>query len=164
MTSVDFEEALRNIDAFCKVLVKKMVEEENEQDSNNAVEPIEKLLQKKYVIEGYLRSDPLVKSLIPLPHAEEPLIDVFVDDNYVRIFVQCRCNDQRVTIHKEADGIEICKKECYVKEDGAEVCAEKCQKLNVHTKCLQIENMTTRCRNNSVFEIDIPKANSDIST
>ena len=162
-TTIDFEEALRNIDIFCNSLVKKMIEE-NEQNSNNEVEPMEKLLKKKFVIEEHLESNPLENSLISLPQAEKPLIDVFGDDDHVRIFMQCRCNDQRVTIKTETDDMEVCKKECYTNEDGTEVCAENCQKLNIHTKYLQIENMTAKCKNNSVFEIDIPKANSDIST
>ena len=84
-----FEEALRNIDIFCRILVKKMVEDEDcSQDI--VVEPIANLLRRKYIIEENLESKPLTKYLIPLPQAEEPLIDVFEDENYVKIFLQCR--------------------------------------------------------------------------
>lgn len=42
----DFEEALRNIDVFCRVLVKKLAESEKEtEDGNIPVEPIENLLR-----------------------------------------------------------------------------------------------------------------------
>jgi len=143
-----FEEALRNIDIFCRILVKKIVEDEDcSQDI--MVEPIENLLRRKYIIEENLESEPLTRYLIPLPQAEEPLIDVFEDENYVKIFLQCRCKDQKVTIHTDIDSLEICTKEC--------------QKLNLPVKHLQIENMIVRCNNNEVLEIDIPKVNTTIS-
>jgi len=143
-----FEEALRNIDIFCRILVKKIVEDEDcSQDI--MVEPIENLLRRKYIIEENLESEPLTRYLIPLPQAEEPLIDVFEDENYVKIFLQCRCKDQKVTIHTDIDSLEICTKEC--------------QKLNLPVKHLQIENMIVRCNNNEALEIDIPKVNTTIS-
>lgn len=143
-----FEEALRNIDIFCRILVKKIVEDEDcSQDI--MVEPIENLLRRKYIIEENLESEPLTRYLIPLPQAEEPLIDVFEDENYVKIFLQCHCKDQKVTIHTDIDSLEICTKEC--------------QKLNLPVKHLQIENMIVRCNNNEVLEIDIPKVNTTIS-
>jgi len=155
MTS--FEEALQNIDIFCKVLVNKMLENPIESENNIIVEPMEKLLLRKYVIEERSESSPLATSLIPLPLVEEPLIDVFEDDNYVKILIQCRCKDQEVTVHTGADGIEVCKKECYTNAEGAEVCSDKCQKIDVPTMHLQVEDMTAKCSNNSVFEIGIPK-------
>ena len=137
-----FEEALRNIDIFCRILVKKMVEDEDcSQDI--VVEPIENLLRRKYIIEETLESKPLTRYLIPLPQAEEPLIDVFEDENYVKIFLQCRCKDQKVTIHTDIDSLEICIKEC--------------QKLNLPVKHLQIENMIVRCKNNEVLELIFQK-------
>jgi hypothetical protein len=137
-----FEEALRNIDIFCRILVKKIVEDEDcSQDI--VVEPIENLLRRKYIIEGNLESKPLTRYLIPLPQAEEPLIDVFEDENYVKIFLQCRCRDQKVTIHTGIDSLEICTKEC--------------QKLNLPVKHLQIENMIVRCNNNEVLELIFQK-------
>lgn len=153
----DFEEALTNIDIFCKILVKKMTEDENEQSNNITVEPMEKLLLRKYVIEENIESSPLSKSLIPMPQAEDPLVDVFEDDRYVRVLMQCRCKDQKVTVHPEQDSIEVCKRECRTNEEGVEVCTDKCQKLDLSTKQLQVENMIMKCSNNTVFEIEIPK-------
>jgi hypothetical protein len=151
----NFEEALRNIDTFCKVLVNKILEDETE--SNIFVEPIENLLRRKYVIEEHVESNPSAKHLIPLPQVEESLVDVFEDDEYVKVLVQCHCKEQKVTIHTESDGLEICKKECYTDPEGTEVCTDKCQKLDLPVKNLQIENMTAKCNNNQVFELDIPK-------
>jgi len=143
----DFEEALRNIDIFCRILVKKIVEDED-YSQNIMVEPIENLLRRKYIIEESLESKPSTRYLIPLPQAEEPLIDVFEDENYVKILLQCHCRDQKVTIHTDVDGLEIC--------------TEECQKLNLLVKHLQIEDMIVRC-NNEVLEIDIPKIKTTIS-
>lgn len=153
----DFEEALRNIDVFCKVLVRKMIKDENEAENKIVVEPIENLLQRKYVIEEHLESDPLAKHLIPLPQVEEPLIDIFEDDNYVKVLVQCRCKEQKVTVHTNMDGIQICKKECYRDDEGIEVCTDRCQKLDLPVKDLQVENMIAKCSNNTVLEVEIPK-------
>jgi hypothetical protein len=137
----NLEEALRNIDIFCRTLVKKIVENEDCPE-NMAVEPIENLLRRKYIKE---KNQPgsLAKHLIPLPHAEETLIDIFEDDKYVRILMQCRCEDKRVKINTDVDGLEIC--------------AEECGNLTLPVKHLQIENMIARCRNNEIFEIKIPK-------
>lgn len=157
----DFEEALRNIDVFCKVLVKKIVE--NEEKSNIVVEPMEKLLYRKYIIDAQVGPSPSGKHLIPLPQLEEPLIDVFEDDNYVKVLMQCRCKEQKVTVHPNIDGIEICKKECRTSEEGIEICTDKCQKLDLPTKHLQIEDMIAKCSNNVVFEINIPKTKTAMS-
>ncbi|MCW3993236.1 MAG: hypothetical protein NWE85_01545 [Candidatus Bathyarchaeota archaeon] len=69
------------------------------------------------------------------------------DEDYVKIFLQCHCRDQKVTIHTDVDGLEICTQEC--------------QKLNLPVKHLQVENMIVRC-NNEVIEIDIPKIKTTI--
>lgn len=142
----DFEEALRNIDIFCRILVKKIVEDED-CTQNIVVEPIENLLRRKYIIEESQESKTSSGCLIPLPHAEEPLIDVFENEDYVKIFLQCHCRDQKVTIHTDVGGLEICTQEC--------------QKLNLPVKYLQVENMIVRC-NNEVIEIDIPKMKTAI--
>jgi hypothetical protein len=153
----DFEEALQNIDAFCRILVKKLVDNE---DSNIVVEPIEELLYRKNIIDTQAEPNPSPKHLIPLPQAEEPLIDIFEDNNHVKVLMQCRCNDQPVTIHTEMDGVEICKKECHTNAEGLEICTDKCQKLNVPINRLEIENMTAKCSKNAVFEVNIPKTRS----
>jgi hypothetical protein len=138
----DLEEALHNIDVFCRVLVKKIVEDAD-YSQGVVVEPIEKLLRRKYIVEEHLESNPSAKHLIPLPHAEEPLIDIFEDDDYVKVLMQCHCKDKKVTISTDVDNMEIC--------------TEECRKLNLSVKHLQVENMVVRCNNNEVLEINIPK-------
>jgi len=144
----NLEEALRNIDVFCQTLVKKIAEDEN-CPQNITVDPIENLLRRKHVIKEHSVSNPLANHLIPLPHAEKPLIDVFEDDKHVKILMQCRCKDQGVTINTDVETLEIC--------------TEECEKLNLPIKHLQIENITVRCHNNEVFEINIPKTETTIS-
>jgi hypothetical protein len=153
----DFEEALRNIDVFCRVLVKKLVDNE---DSNIVMEPMEKLLYGKNTIDAQVEPNPSPKHLIPLPQAEEPLIDIFEDNDYVKVLMQCHCKDQPVTVHVSADSVEICKKECHTNAEGLEICIDKCQKLDVPIKHLEIENMTAKCSKNTVFEVSIPKIRS----
>lgn len=114
---------------FCKVLVKKST-------SNDAV------------CEGY----------------EEPLIDVIDEGDNIRLLVQARCFDQQVSIHvsPEGDAITVCREECS-KKKGAEAitCGEVCSRpLSLNLKELQIENMlfvVSKCNNNNVLEISIPK-------
>lgn len=143
----NLDEALRNIDIFCRILVKKIVEDKDN-PQNIVVEPMEKLLQRKYIVEENPEAGPLAKHLIPLSHVEEPLIDVFEDDKNVKVLMQHRCKDQKVTIHTDVDGLEIC--------------TEDCRKLNLPVKHLQIENINVRCHN-EVLEINIPKTKATIS-
>jgi|GEM_PF-590484 len=137
----DLEEQLRNIDVFLRILVKKIAESEN-CSKKTKVEPIESLLRKKYIIEKHSESNPSANNTIPLLQTEEPLIDVFEDDKRVRILMQHRCNNEKVVIHTDADGLQICSK--------------KRRKLKMPMKHLQVENMIVRC-NNAVLEINIPK-------
>jgi hypothetical protein len=157
----DFEESLRNIDVFCKVLVEKIVH--NEENNNIVVEPIEKLLYRKCIIGEQSESNPSTKHLIPLPHLEKPLIDVVEDDNYLEVLMQCRCKDQKVTVHTDTDGLKICKKDCHTDAEGTETCIDECQKLNLSIGHLQIKNATSRCNNNQVLEVKIPKINTAMS-
>jgi hypothetical protein len=157
----DFEEALRNIDVFCKVLAKKIINDE--ENDTITVEPIERLLHKKYTINEHVESSPTSKHMIPLPQLEDPLMDVFEDDNYVKVLMQCRCKDEKVTIHPDIEGLEICKRECYTNSDGEEVCQDNCRKLNLQIGSLQITNMIAKCNNNEVLEIEIPKTKTQQS-
>jgi hypothetical protein len=140
----DFEEALRNIDVFCRVLVKKIIESEKEFESSIAVEPIERLLRRKYVIEEKVDTNPDIKHFIPLPHVEEPLVDIFEDENYVKVLMQCRCRDQRVTIHKYDGYLQVCLE-------------NECWRLDLPVGQLQVENMVMKCNNNEALEVEIPK-------
>ncbi|MEM2093066.1 MAG: hypothetical protein QXE16_02155 [Candidatus Bathyarchaeia archaeon] len=143
----DFEEALRNIDVFCRVLVEKLAESEKEsEDGNVPVEPIENLLKRKYTVEESIGDKIKIKCFIPLPHVEEPLIDIFEDDNCVRILLQCRCRDQKVTVQRDVDGLQLCLE-------------DRCWKINLPLEQLQMDNMVMACNNNAAFEVDIPKLN-----
>lgn len=148
----DFEEAIRNIDVFCKVLAKKLVESLKEEDSDNEnpIEPMENLLRRKYVIEEKFEKNPAVKHFIPLPHIEEPLIDVFEDENYVKVLMQCRCEEQQVALHKHDDDLQICLE-------------NNCWKLNLPVEELQIKNIVMKCNNNKALEVEIPKLRTTIN-
>lgn len=146
----EFEEALRNIDVFCKVLVRKIIESEKELEGNVTVEPIEKLLRRKYILEEKLENTMEGKHFIPLPHIEEPLIDVFEGDNYVKVLMQCRCKDQRITVNKHDDELQICLE-------------NECWKLSLPAGQLQVENMIMKCNNNKALEVEIPKVKTTTS-
>ncbi|MEM1566161.1 MAG: hypothetical protein QW510_03615 [Candidatus Bathyarchaeia archaeon] len=146
----DFEEALRNIDVFCKILAKKLVESLGERsDDKNPLEPMEKLLKRKYVFEEQIESS-TVRHFIPLPHLEEPLIDIFEDENYVKILMQCRCRDHRITVDKCDDGLQIC-------------IENTCWKLDLPVEELKVENMVMRCNNNEALEVEIPKIKTSVN-
>lgn len=138
----DLTRALENIDVFLKTLVQKMTE--NEPENTKTMEPMEKLLRFRDVIaDEALEPDSIDKTLIPLPQLDEPLIDVFEDENQIKVLMQCRCNEQNVAVYREADGLKLCTKEC--------------QKIRIPLTRLQVEHMISKCNNNEVFEIDIPK-------
>ena len=162
----DFEEALRNIDAFCKVLVKKMAENRAEPENKTSVEPIENPLLTKSTANEPLETDSSNRHFIPLPQIEEPLIDIFEEEDYIRILVQCRCREQQVTFYVRADGIRICREECHINADGAETCVDNCQKINLRTDHLQLESrlfVVAKCNNNEVLEAMIPKIKATVS-
>lgn len=151
-------EALQSIDNFCKVLVKKTIankseignkrvmEASNEAgfDRNYSYRPLE-----SYSAMGYMQ-----------PEIEEPLIDVFDEEDSLRILVQCRCREQQVTFYPDKDGVIICREECYHKKGQPETCGDVCRKLNIRTDELQLENMQfiiARCNSNNTLEAMIPK-------
>jgi len=138
----DLENALRNIDVFCRILVEKIVKDEDSAQSA-AAEPIEDLLKRRY-IRADAEADSSKGYLIPLPQAEEPLVDMFEDENSVKVFFQCSCQDNKVQIVTRADAIEIC--------------VEECRKLNLPTTYLNFEDMVVKCNNNRVLKIAIPKS------
>lgn len=156
----DLEEAIRNIDAFCKTVVSKMVEKEDER-LNHPIEPIENLFRSKYVVKERTEPNPSTQ-LIPLPEVDEPLIDIFEDDDCVRVIMQCHCRDQTFSVHSNDDGLEICKKECIRDAEGSEVCRDACSTLDLPVEHLQIADMISKCRNNEVLELDIPKVKTTI--
>lgn len=156
----NFEKALRNIDGFCKVVVKKMPENTAEPENKTSVELIENPLLTTSPANEPLETDSLNSHFIPLSQIEEPLIDIFEEEDYLRILVQCRCREQQVTFYVRTDGIRVCREECHVNAGGTEVCVDSCQKINLRTDHLQLENrlfVVAKCNNNGVLEAMIPK-------
>ena len=153
----DFEEALCNVDVFCKILAKKISAGETESAGNASLESMEKLLYRKNVLSEKADVSSPVRRFIPLPHLEEPLIDIVEEDGRVKILMQERCADRTISVQAEADGIEICRRECHTDSDGQKTCVNKCQKLSLQVDHLKIEDLSSKCSNNTVFEVDIPK-------
>ncbi len=151
----NFEE-LQNIDNFCKVIVKKAFSDESEASLKG-----EKSRQDDAVLARNLDSHFEVKGIDDsVPEQEEPLIDVFDEEDHIRILVQCRCREQQVTFHPGRDGITICREECIVEKNGQEMCNDVCRKLNLPTDKLQLRNMLfiiAKCNNNNTLEAMIPK-------
>lgn len=143
-----FGEALQDIDAFCKVTVKKPTEDVAEKTTNRA----------ETVFESDLANarGPFVR----LRNVEDPLVDVFDEGDHVRILVQCRCREEEVTFHPCSDGIIVCKEECHREADGAEACENVCSKVSLRTDQLQLRDMlfiVARCNNNNTLEAMVPK-------
>jgi len=154
---MDNFEALRNIDDFCKVLVKKTIPDRSETGNRRELEPDKAVFEREY-LNG--RSEANSSMGIMQPELEEPLIDVFDEEDHIRILVQCRCREQQVTFHPDKDGITICKEECHTNKDGPETCRDVCRKLSLRTDELQLENMLfviAKCNNNNTLEATIPK-------
>jgi hypothetical protein len=156
----NFEETLQNIDGFCKVIVKKMPENMAELENKIVVEQIENPLPKESIANEPLETGSSNSQFIPLSQVEEPLIDVFEEEDFLRILVQCHCREQQVKFYVHADGIRICREKCHAEADGTVVCVDTCQKLNLRTDRLQLENrlfVVAQCNNNEVLEAMIPK-------
>jgi hypothetical protein len=161
----DFEKALENIEGFCKVLVKKMPENAAELQNKTIAESTEKSLLMRNIASKTLDTDSSNRRFIPLSQIEEPLIDVFEEGDFIRILVQCRCQEQQVTFYTCTDGIKICREECNINSDGVETCEESCQKVNLPTDHLQLENrlfVVAKCNSNKVLDAMIPKNYHDI--
>ncbi|MEM2780224.1 MAG: hypothetical protein QW791_05070, partial [Candidatus Bathyarchaeia archaeon] len=103
-----------------------------------------------YVFEEKFESGPSVKHFIPLPHIEEPLIDVFEDENYIKVLMQCHCKSHRITVNKADEGLQICVE-------------NMCWKVDLPVEELQVENMIMRCNNNEALEVEIPKIKTTIN-
>jgi len=95
---------------------------------------------------------------------EEPLIDVIDEEDNVRLLVQCRCQEEQVSIHvnKNQGGITVCKEQCHIKKESEiVVCGDVCTRnIPLNLKDLQLEDMqfiVSQCNNNNVLEITIPK-------
>ena len=154
-----FEEALQNIDSFCKVEIERMPLNIDEPINSN-VEFIQEQPQINRIINEPLATNFPNIHLIPLPHIEEPLIDIFEEEDNVRILMQCNCREQDVTFYVSADGIRICRQECHINADKTEICTEKCQKISLRTEYLQLDKrlfIIASCNNNQVLEATIPK-------
>lgn len=95
---------------------------------------------------------------------EEPLIDVIDEEDNVKLLVQCRCQEEQVSIHvnNNHDGITVCKERCQIKKESEiAVCGDVCSRnIPLNLKDLQLENMlfiVSQCNSNNVVEITIPK-------
>jgi len=150
-------EALEDIDDFCKVLVKKTNADKSETGNGRELEPDKAVFEREYLN----RCSEANSSMgVMQPELEEPLIDVFDEEDHIRILVQCRCREQEVTFHPDKDGIIICKEECHKNKGGPETCRDVCRKLSIRTDELQLENMLfviAKCNNNNTLEATIPK-------
>lgn len=152
-------EALQNIDNFCKVTVKKTIVDKSQNGNKRESEPSENVISER----SYLDRQPDANSSMGYtlrPDFEEPLIDVFDEEDHIRILVQCRCREQEVTFHPSKDGITICREECNKERGGPEKCTDICRKLSLRTDELQLENMLfviAKCNNNNTLEAMIPK-------
>lgn len=156
---MDNFEVLRNIDGFCKVLVKELPKNTVELENKTKVKRIRNVKPKSTANES-LEIGISKRFFVQLPQIEKPLVDVFEEEDFLRILVQCRCREQQVTFYVGADGIKICREECQVDSDGTTVCADNCQKIKLRTDDLQLENrlfVVAKCNNNEVLEAMIPK-------
>ncbi len=100
------------------------------------------------------------KTVTSSADVEEPLIDVFDEEEQMRILVQCRCREQQVTFHPCPDGITVCREECRKEKGGPEVCNDVCRKLSLSMDGLQLDDMLfviAKCNNNNTLEAVIPK-------
>jgi len=103
-------------------------------------------------------------------HYEEPLIDVIDEGDNIKLLVQGRCMDQQFSIHVNEDkgGISICRETCY-RQKGLETveCNDFCSRnIPLNLKGLQLEDMLfviSKCNNNNVLEITIPKTRAEKS-
>lgn len=150
-------EALQTIDNFCKVLVKKVTGDSSQKDNKQETGALAKTAFEKTRWFRPLReaSSATVQSEI-----EEPLVDIFDEEDHIRILVQCRCREQQVTFHPCTDGITVCREECRKEKGGPETCRDVCRKLSIPTNELQLGNMEfviAKCNNNNTLEAMIPK-------
>ena len=157
----NFEEALRDIDSFCKVTVKKSSQNLPETESTTSGKLVdEKSALRKNNLPEPLQAGLVNENLAMLPDVGEPLIDIFDEEDHVRILVQCHCREQEVTFHTCSDGIRVCREECHMDADGTETCQDVCRNINLQTDQLQIDNMlfiVAKCNNNNTLEAMIPK-------
>jgi hypothetical protein len=63
--------------------------------------------------------------------------------------MQCRCKDQRITVNKIDDGLQICLEDV-------------CWKLNLPVEELQVESIVMKCNNNRALEVEIPKVKANV--
>jgi len=146
-------EALKGIDDFCRVLVKKPPVEIFELGGTD------KSLLDKAILEEKI--DIPTVNAYAVQDIEEPFIDVFDEEDNLRILVQCRCREQQITFHPAKDGVIVCREECHRKKGESETCSQICRKLPIPTDELQLENMLfiiAKCNNNNTLEALIPKA------
>jgi HSP20 family molecular chaperone IbpA len=124
----NIEETLSNIEVFCRVLIKKIFEEE---ESHLKPSLIKNLVRRKYTIEVY--EDQLKMG---------PLVDVFEDEKYIKILVQYLCRDKEVSF-------------C-MNEGCTEIWIGREQKIKLPIKHLDVSKAVIKY-NNQTLEILIQK-------
>ena len=152
-------EALQNIDNFCKVIVRKTISDKSQNGVNRESATPENVILERAILDGQSKANSSMGYTLR-QEFEEPLIDVFDEQDHVRILVQCRCREQQVTFHPSKDGITICREECRKERGEPEKCTDVCRKLNLRTDGLQLENMLfiiAKCNNNNTLEAMVPK-------
>ena len=152
-------EALQDIDTFCKVLIKKTRADKPGSRSKSQVAPSERAFLEKGRFVWHLGDNSELGSNVEAEH-EEPFVDVFDEGDYVRVLIQCRCQEQQVTFHSSKDEVVICREDCYKEKDGQEMCTDFCRKLSLPTDGLQLDNMMfiiAKCNNNNTLEATIPR-------
>jgi hypothetical protein len=146
-------DSLQSIDNFCKVLVKKTPGDESENHSSET-SAFPRTGWENVLEQSSAMGDAMQEAI------EEPFVDVFDEEDYVRILVQCRCREQEVTFHPSDDGITICREERIREKSGSEKCTDVCRKVSIPTEKLQLDNMLfiiAKCNNNNTLEAMIPK-------
>ena len=153
-------EALQTIDNFCKVLVKKATEDNAQKDNKQENGSLAKTAFEKTRLYRPLREASSATGNIAKSEIEEPLVDIFDEEDHIRILVQCRCQEQQVTFHPCTDGITVCREDCRKEKGGPETCTDVCRKVSIPTSELQLGKMEfviAKCNNNNTLEAMIPK-------
>ncbi|MEM2867227.1 MAG: hypothetical protein QXR84_01930 [Candidatus Bathyarchaeia archaeon] len=126
----DFEEALANIETFCRILADKI---SGLNRSYEKPEPIEKLLRKKVVVEVYKEN---VEGM-------EPLVDLFEDEKEIKILALMQpLLDNEITFDTNANSTEIM--------------IGKCIKIKIPDKNIDASKIHVN-NNNMALEITIDK-------
>jgi len=155
-----FDEIFRDTDPYFRKLAERMFKEmeeiekaikSGELQGEWDVKPIEKPGVKGYVARGRFQLDePLKFPKQAIDEVREPLVDIFEDKDYVKLYV-------------ELPGVEKNDIQLNVAEGRAEVKAKNFYKLiDLPTKDVEFEKATANYKN-GVLEVAIPKTKMVVS-